>query len=189
MQGGKTDRGARGRRRLWKNPALITALILLIPLLGNRFVNGWNWGLPAFFLLGTLVFGAGLTYELVTRNVESVAYRAAVVVALGAALVLLWMNRVQAADGVNPSALMYFAVPVVGIIGAAVARLQTAGMARALFATALAQALILAMMLITWNSGASSSASAAARGFGLNAFVLILFAGSALLFRKAARAA
>ena len=188
MQGGKTDSGARGRRRLWKNPALITALILLIPLLGNRFVSGWNWGLPGFFLLGTLVFAAGLTYELITRNVESVAYRAAVGVALAAALFLVWMNRVQAADDVNPSARMYFAVPVVGIIGVAVARLQTAGMARALFATALAQALVLAIALIIWNPEVSSSASAAARGFGLNALVLVLFVGSALLFRRAARA-
>jgi hypothetical protein len=40
---------------------------------------------------------------------------------------------------------MYFGVPIVGLVSAAVARLQPNGMARALFATALAQALVLAI--------------------------------------------
>ena len=107
------------RRSLWKGPALITALILLIPLLGNRFVDGWNWGVGAFVLLGTLVFGIGLAYQLVTRNADTIAYRAAVGLALALALPLFWMNWVQAADDVNLAALMYFWVLIVGIIGAA----------------------------------------------------------------------
>ena len=58
-----------------------------------------------------------------------------------AAFFLVWGNFVQAADDVNPAAVMYFAVPPMGIIGAAMARFRPAGMARALFVTALAQAL------------------------------------------------
>src|SRR5215472_16750506 len=122
-------------RSLWKGPALITALILLIPLLGNHFVEGWNWGVAAFVLLGTLVFGLVLTYQLVTRNVDTIAYRAAVGLAIAAALPLFWTKWVQAADGVNPAALMYFWVLIVGIVGAAVARFQSRAMARALFVT------------------------------------------------------
>ena len=49
---------------------------------------------------------------------------------------LLWGNFVQMAD-VNPLAAMYFAVPVVGLVGTAVARLRPRGMARALGVTAL----------------------------------------------------
>jgi len=184
---GGTD--GRGRQRsLWKGPALTTGLILLIPLFGNRFVDGWNWPPPAFVLLGTLVFGAGLTYQLITRNVDIIAYRAAVGIALMAGLVLMWMNFVQMADDVNPHAGWYFPVPVVGIIGAAVARFRSAGMARALFATALAQGLVLAMTSM-WNPQVSSSTAGLWRGLGLNAFLLMLFVGSALLFRTAARGA
>lgn len=176
----------RRRRSLWKSPALVTALILLIPLLGNHFVNGWNWNLRGFILVGTLVFGIGLTYELVTRNVDTIAYRAAVGVAFVTSFLLVWMNFVQAADDVNPSAVMYFVVPLVGIIAAALARFQPAGMARALFATALAQALVLAIALIR-NLQITYWTSAVSRGFGLNAFFVVLFVGSALLFRAAAR--
>src|SRR6266487_5005070 len=109
MQGGKTvagetDDGGGRRRSLWKIPALVTALILLIPLLGNQIVDGWNWDFRGFVLAGTLVFGTGLTYELVTKNVDRIAYRAAAGVALAAAFVLVWMNFVQVADDVNPAA-------------------------------------------------------------------------------------
>jgi hypothetical protein len=97
------------------------------------------------------------------------------------------MNFVQAADDVNPAAVMYLAVPIVGIIGAAMARFQPDGMARALFVTALAQALVLAIALIIRNPQVSSSPSGLSRGFGANAFFAMLFVGSALLFRKAAR--
>lgn len=180
-----TDDGGRGRS-LWKGPALITAFILLIPLLGNHFVDGWNWGVAAFVLLGSLVFGSGLTYQLVTRNVDTIAYRAAVGVALVAALPLFWMNWVQAADDVNPAALMYFWVPIVGIIGAGLARFRPNAMARALFVTALAQALVLTTAVIR-NLQATPWAAAVWRGFVGNTFFLILFVGSALLFRKAAR--
>ena len=44
-------------------------------LLGNYFVHGWNWPPGAFVLVGTLLFGIGLTYELVTRNRDGIAYR------------------------------------------------------------------------------------------------------------------
>src|ERR1041385_7093927 len=77
MAGGTDDGGGR-RRSLWKGPALTTALILLIPLLGNHFVDGWNWPPGTFVVLGALLFGIGLTYELVTRNRDAIAYRAAV---------------------------------------------------------------------------------------------------------------
>ena len=85
---------------------------------------------------------------------------------------------------------MYFGVPIVGGIGAAVARLQPKGMARALFATALAQALVLAValiILITRNPQVTFWTPPELRGFGGNAFFCMLFAGSALLFRKAGR--
>lgn len=186
---GRTKDGLGRRRSLWKSPALITALILLIPLLGNYFIDGWNWPPGAFVVLGALLFGIGLTYELVTRKRDAIAYRAAVGIAFAAAFLLAWGNFVQCAD-VNPDAVMYLGVPIVGVIGAAVARLRPNGMAIALFATALAQALVLAValiMLMTRNPEVTTWTPPEWRGFGGNAFFGMLFAGSALLFRKAGR--
>ena len=181
--------GGGRRRSLWKSPALVTALILLIPLLGNHFVAGWNWRPAAFVILGILLFGIGLIYELVTRKTDAIAYRAAVGIAFATAFLLAWANLVQWAD-VNPGAAMYFGVPIVGSIGAAIARFRPNGMARALFVTALAQSLVLAVvliMLISRNPQVTSWTPPELRGFAGNAFFVVLFVGSALLFRKAAR--
>jgi hypothetical protein len=181
--------GGGWRRSLWKTPALLTALILLLPLLGNHFVDGWNWPPGAFVFLAALLFGICLIYKLVTRNRDAIAYRAAVGIAIAAAFLLTWGNFVQMAD-VTPVAAMYFVVPIVGGIGAAVARLQPKGMARALFATALAQALVLVLaliMLMTRNPQVASWTPPELRGVGGNAFHVMLFVWSALLFRKAGR--
>jgi hypothetical protein len=59
-------------------------------------------------------------------------------------------------------------------------------MARALFVTALAQALVLAIVLMVRNPGVTPWTAAVLRGFGGNAVFFMLFVGSALLFRKAA---
>jgi hypothetical protein len=127
-----------------------------------------------------------VTYELITRILDTATYRAAVGVALAAGFALVWANFVQVADDVNPAAVMYFGVPLVGIIAAA-ARFQPTGMARALLATALAQTVVLTTVLAIRIPQVASWTWAVLRGFCGNAFLVVLFVGSALLFRRAAR--
>jgi hypothetical protein len=180
------NRHGGGRHRsLWKGPARITALILLLAALGNQFVEGWDWKPRGFVLVGALVFGVGVGYQLITWGVNSIAYRSAVAVALVSGFVLAWMNFVQAAGG-RPGALTYLVVPVVGVMGAALARFHPRGMARALLATALVQASILSLAMVK-NPPESTWAADAWRGLGLNASFVVLFVGSALLFRRSAR--
>lgn len=182
--------GGERRRSLWKGPALFTVLILSIPLLRSLFVSGWDWDVRVFLLVGavgTLLFSIGLACQMVIRKLGTTVYRAAVGVALVTTFGLVWGNFVQAADDVNPAAMMYLSVPLVGIIGAAVARFRPDGMARALFVTALAQALVLAIVLIVRNPQVTPWTAAVLRGFGGNAVFFMLFVGSALLFRKARR--
>ena len=72
----------------------------------------------------------------------------------------------------------------VGIIGAIVARFRPEGMARALLATALAQALVAVIALIAGKHEAPISS--VSEILGLNGFFVALFVGSAWLFRHAA---
>jgi hypothetical protein len=119
-------------------------------------------------------------------RINSTAYRSAIGVALVAAFILVWLSLgvgIIGKDG-DPANLMYFGVLAVGIIGAIIARLQPHGMARALFATAFAQALVTVIALI---GGLGLPWSGPAEILGLNGFFIVLFAGSALLFRRAAR--
>jgi hypothetical protein len=162
--------------------ALATALILLIPLLAE-----WAWTLFDFVIAGALIFGTGLTYVLVTRKAGNIAYRAAVGVALAAAFLLFWVNGAVGVIGSedNPANMMYIGVLAVGIIGSIVARFRPHGMARALFATALAQALV-AVIALFFGLG-SGSPPGVLGILILNGFFVALFLGSAWLFRNAGR--
>ena len=166
--------------------AVVVALILLIPLVAMQFTSEVNWTLSDFVFAGVLLFGTGLTYELVARKAGGTAYRAAVGVALGAAFLLVWINAAVGIIGNedNPTNLMYFGVLAVGIIGAMIARFQPKGMALALFATAFAQMLVALIALIAWRPSLDD-APGILGVFMLNAFFVMLFVVSAFLFRRA----
>lgn len=165
---------------------LTTLSLLLLPWLAMQFTDEVDWDLADFVVAGALLLGTGLTYELVAGRRSNSAYRAAVCIALAAALSLVWVNLAVGIIGSedNPANLMYLGVLAVGLLGAAIARLEPRGMARALFATALAQALVPVMALIFWKP---SFAPGVLSVFGLNAFFAMLFVGSALCFRRAVR--
>jgi hypothetical protein len=167
--------------------ALAAALILLLPLLAMQITDEVVWDLADFAVAGALLVGTGLMYVLATRKAGNIAYRAAVGVALAAALLLVWINLAVGIIGTedNPANLMYIGVLAVGIIGALIARFQPRGMARALFATALAQALVTVIALIAGKHRAPISS--VAEILGLNGIFVALFVGSALLCRHATR--
>ncbi len=118
-------------------------------------------------------------------NKDHTAYRFAVGVALATAFILVWVAGavgIIGADG-DPADLMYVGVLAVGIIGALIARFQPHGMARALVATALAQALV---AVIALAAGMVPAYNSAYEILGLNGFFVALWIGSARLFRSAA---
>ena len=69
--------GIVGRQKIIR-AALITAGLLLIPLCGNAFVEGWNWNLGGFIAAGTFIFTAALFYRLAARIMGNQAYRTTV---------------------------------------------------------------------------------------------------------------
>ena len=165
--------------------ALATAFILLLPLLAMQFTDEVVWDLADFAVAGVLLFGAGLTYELIARKAGHIAYRGAVGVAVAAALLLVWINLAVGIIGNegNPANLMYIGVLAVGIIGALIARFQPHGMARALFATALAQMLV---AVITLAARLGTSGPVWPRNVLIaTGFFATLWLGSALLFQRA----
>ena len=171
--------------------AVGTGLLLLIPLvltlLGDGVDGqGWNWKLDDFIFAFVLLFGAGLTYELVARRSDNLTYRIAVGIAVVSGLLLVWVNAAVGIIG-KPGGpnLMYFGVLAVGFIGALIARFRPHGMARALFAMAIAQMLVPVIALVTANPQITMEPPGVVGVFGLNAFFAMLFVGSALLFRRA----
>ncbi len=129
------------------------------------------------------VIGAVIAYK--ETKTHGTAYRAAVGVALAVAFLLAWVNLAVGIIGSedNLANLLYVGVLAVGIVGAIIARFRPHGMARALFATALAQASVAVIALIF---GLGLPWSPPVEILGVNGFFVALFVGSALLFRNAA---
>ena len=66
---------------------LATALILMIPLIAMQFSNDVDWNWLDFTIIGALLFGAGLTYELLARKTGN---RVVVGIAVAAIVFLIW---------------------------------------------------------------------------------------------------
>lgn len=190
MRGGETiagntedvggRRGGRWRVAVW----VAATLILLLPLLAMQFTDEVRWSLADFVVAGALLLGACLAYEFVARTTTNTAYRAAVGVAAAAALILVWLSLgvgIIGRDG-DPANLVYFGVLAVGVIGALVARFRPRGMARALVATALAQA---SVAVIAMLAGLGYPWSGPLKLSALNGFFVAMFVASAWLFRRA----
>jgi len=161
--------------------------MLLLPLFAMQVTDQVAWDAADFAIFGALLIGVGVAFELATRKTGNTAYRSAVGVALAGAFILVWVNSAVGIIGTEGSDanLMYGGVLAVGIIGAIIARFHSHGMARALFATALAQALVAGIALI---GGFGSTGPT----WPLDMLVLIgiftaLWLISAWLFRRAAR--
>ena len=159
--------------------------MLLLALVAKQLIGEVSW-VDNLAQTGALLIGVGIAVELVSRKTGEAAYRAAVGLALGSAVLLGWVNGAVGIIGSedNDANLMYGGVLVDGAIGAVIARFKPEGMARALFATALAQTLV-AMIALVGRMG--SPYSGPLEIVTINGFFVALFVGSAVLFSKAAR--
>lgn len=167
--------------------AIATAVLLLIPLVAMQFSAEVNWTLMDFAVAGFLLFGSGMAYVLIARSTSLVAGRAAACIAVAAALMLVWVNLAVGIIGSenNPANLMYAGVVAIEVIGIMASRLRPRGMAYALFATAVAQALV---AVIALAGGLGVTEPPGRLGIlVLNGFFVALFAASAWLFRRSAR--
>ena len=144
-----------------------------------QFTSEVDWDFVDFAIFSTMLLVVCGTYELSTRLTGNKAYRLAVGIALVGAFLLTWVNLAVGIIGneENSANLMFFAIPAVGIVGALIVRFESRGMARALVATAIAQAFVSVIALIAgWGYT-----------FVLTGFFIIFWLTSAQLFRKAAR--
>jgi hypothetical protein len=165
--------------------ALVALGLLMVPLVASRIVEGWNWPPQAFVLTYVLFFLTGMAYALIARKMKAWAYKAGVGLALVAGFVLGWSTMVHMSETENPLLLVYFGVLAVGAAGAALARLEARGMARALFAMVGALAVAGVVTQVIWrHEGAGPAWEVVVRHAGMAA--VLTTAG--LLFRRASLA-
>jgi hypothetical protein len=170
--------------------SLVTALLLLVPLLAMQFTREVNWSPMDFAVAGGMLFFAGMAWTLLSaKSAKSanIAYRLAAAIAVATALLLAWGNLAVGLIGSehNPANLMYAGVIGIAVIGVLAARGRALGLSRALFATALAQALV---GVIALAGGLGAGEPPGRWGILiLNGGFVALFALSGWLFARAAR--
>ena len=165
---------------------LVPTLLLLVPLVANQTVDGFDWDPGSFIVAWVLMVAVGFVYKLVTSKTGNIAHRVATALALLGGFMIIWGNLAVGFIGSedNPANLLYAGVLLIGAIGGAMARFESAGMARTMFATAFAQFLVPA---IAWLLNPQDFSPGLAQVFGLNACFVMLFVVSGALFRRASR--
>ena len=137
--------------------------------------------------MGILVGGVVLMIWLAFRKSRNVAYRAGAGVAMAAAFLLIWINGAVGIIGNenNDANLMFVGVILISGIGALVARGEPGKMAKTMYVTAAAQALVAVIELI--GRFGASDPSWPREIIALTVFFCGLWLFSATRFRKAAR--
>ncbi len=165
--------------------ALVPLFVLLIPLVGNMTVEGWNWTWRDFLFAWVVFAATALIYRFIaTRTVANLAYRLGAGLAVAAGFLIFWMTAaVQIIGEENPGNLLYLGVILIGLVGVGLARFQPAGMAKAAFATAISTFFVPVIAVTFWPSDFSPGVP---QVFMLNGFFVLMFTLAGLLFRHAA---
>lgn len=157
------NNGENGGGRRWSGWRIagwsIPALLLLLPLVAMRFTDEVNWTAFDFLFAALLFGGVGLAFEFIARRSRSLSCRLGAGLAVVTAFLTVWVNAAVGMIGSedNPYNLVFGGVLLVALIGAVLARLEAAGMTRAMIVTAVAQAAAGAIGLATDALGAAFS--------------------------------
>lgn len=177
-------RGSMWRRAMW----LGAVAFLAWPAVAMRMgVEGVDWDAGDFVLMGLLLALAGGAVEFGMRLSGLLAYRAGVVVAVGGAFLLVWVNLAVGLIGSedDPANLMYAGVLLTGLFGALLSRLRARGLMRTLLAMAAVHVLV---PIVAVLMDGIHPATSLFELVGVTLFFLAPWLLSAALFAMAAKA-
>ena len=138
MTGQGRIEGRRGRQgwrmAVWGGAGALLAL----PAIASRLSEEMQWDSADFILVGTMLLGACVAWELAFRRSGSWAYAAGAVGAAGTAFLLFLVNGAVGILGNegNPVNFLYFGVLTLALGGAVIVRFTPQGMARVMAVTA-----------------------------------------------------
>jgi len=167
---------------LRKLPWIVAAIILLLPAVAMQFnVEGVVWTASDFVVMGVILLIACGSFEVLARSAPNFAYLAAAAIAIGTGFLMVWANLAVGivGDGINGANLMFFGVVLVAIVATLVARFRASSMFRAMFTTAGALVLAIAIALAAFGANALEA--------GLTMVFVAGWLVSAALFRLSAK--
>ena len=117
---------------------LVPLAVLLIPLVGNATVEGWNWTWRDFAVAWAVFAATTLFFRfLVTRPAANFSYKAGAALGVAGGFLITWITMaVQVIGDDNPGNLLYLLTVLGGFAGVFAARFRPAGLARVAFGMA-----------------------------------------------------
>ena len=175
---------AKKRLIVW---VVVITVILMVPLVAMQFTEEINWKFIDFVIMGAVLMGIGIAYELIAKKSVKTVFRVAFGIGLIGLFLLFWVNGAVGIIGNEgqDANFLYGAVFVVVFIGSLIARFKPLGMSRTLYAAALVQMLVPVIALIIWPPPNTSWSPGILKVFLLSAFFAYLFFVSAMLFKRA----
>jgi hypothetical protein len=131
--------------------ALLTGLVLMIPLVAMQFTDEVNWTVSDFIVMGALIFITGTIIVLILRKTTNIAYQVAFMLAIGTTFLMIWVNLAVGliGSGPNPGNLMYIGVIAVLSVGVYLSRFKIPALERVMFTTAFSLILLAIIALLT----------------------------------------
>jgi hypothetical protein len=162
------------------------ALLLLLPAVAMQFTDEVNWTVSDFIFAAVLILSVGIPLELVARKTGNLWYRAAVLFALAAAFLLVWINGAVGIIGSenNDANVMFGAVLAVAFVGSIIARMRPLGMTVVMIAAACAQLTVAVIAIL----GRFHDPGSEMQLLGITGMFVTLWCASAALFWQAADA-
>lgn len=81
------------RKRNLLRSIIAAELVLLVPLLAMLFsIEGWDWGALDFVVIGILLAGVGVGFEMILNGVKNNSHQAVIGVVLAACMILIWIE-------------------------------------------------------------------------------------------------
>lgn len=171
----------------WRIVAWGGVLALLASVSALQMATGQpDWTVGDYALAAGLLGMPLIVYEFVIRQSGLRPYRIAAGLALGATVLLVWINGAVGIIGSedNPANLMYFGVLLIAAGGAFAGRFRAEGLVRAMQATAIGQA---GVMLIAVTGGLGLPETGPVALIIINGFFIALWWAAATLFGIAAK--
>lgn len=92
-------------KRLFVFPAVGAGLVLLVPLVmtvldrHKPVGDGWHWSPLDFLIMGTLIFCAGVCYQVLARKLQTKTRRLVLALVMIAVVLAIWVEL--AVDGIS----------------------------------------------------------------------------------------
>lgn len=161
---------------------IYTAVLLLVPLYGNFYIEGWNWSGGDFVVMGAIIWIAAFLFELARTSTQNMTYKLAASIAVAASFLLVWVNAaVNIIGDDNPVNTLYALIVIVGIIAAANMKFQSVRLSRMLFVVS---GLLLIVPVIGLIATPENIAPGVMGIFLLSGFFAVAYALAGFLFQK-----